>query len=96
MDTLRTTILLAATLTLGLMAGLFYAYAGSVPRAHAGRHVRGQHPARRPAGRGRSGRSDRRPGPGAGRRVRWNVVRACSSTGAFAAACWALLRHGGP
>jgi hypothetical protein len=31
-----------------------------------------------------------------GRRVRWNVVRACSSTGAFAAACWALLRHGGP
>ncbi len=161
MDSLRTTVLLVATLTLGLMAGLFYAYAGSVMpglRRAADRtvvdamqriNVAIQNPlflvlflggllftgaaAVLHAGRGdvlvpllaalvlyaltlvvtftvniplnnrlaAAGPVERIADPAAVRAafydrwVRWNTVRTVTSTGAFAAACWAVLRHGG-
>jgi uncharacterized membrane protein len=163
MDTLRTTLVLAATLTLGLMAGLFYAYAGSVLPAlrDAGDRTvvdvmqrinvairtglflllflgglgftAGAAALHTGAGRravlvpllvalalyavtvavtvvvhlplndrlAAAGPPERIADPAAvraafsGRWVRWNVVRAGACTGAFGAACWALLRHGG-
>ncbi len=161
MDAVRTTTLLLATGMLGMMAGLFYAYAGSVLpglRAAADRTVVDAMQrinvaivnggflvlylggllvtgaaavlhAGRPAvlvplvialllygvtvavtaavniplnnRLAAAGPAERIADPAAVRAafldrwVRWNTVRACTSAGAFAAACWALLRHGG-
>ena len=162
MEALRTTTVLVTTVTLGLMAGLFYAYAGSVlpglrraadrtlvdamqrinvairngpflvlflggllfTGAAAALHTGAAH---RPVlvpllvalvlyaatlvvtfavniplndRLDAAGPPDRIADPAAvraaflGRWVRWNLVRTATSAGAFAAACWALVRHG--
>jgi uncharacterized membrane protein len=163
MEALRTTALLVATVTLGLMAGLFYAYAGSVLPALRGAADRtvvdvmqrvnvairtglfvvlfigglaftgvaaalhtgaGHRPVLVPLlialalyavtlvvtftvniplndRLAAAGPAERIADPAAvraafyGRWVRWNVVRTWTAAGAFGAACWALLRHGG-
>ena len=162
MEALRTTSVLVATVTLGLMAGLFYAYAGSVLPALRGAGDRtvvdvmqrvnvairtglfvvlflgglgftgvaaALHAGRRPVlvpllvalalyavtlvvtvavniplndRLAAAGPAERIADPAAvraafyGRWVRWNIVRTWTAAGAFGAACWALLRHGGP